>query len=79
MLKNKDGSVALTVAEIAARWGVTYPTVSKLVQEGALPVQKLGRTNLVTGDDLLAYEKKRLEVLKAEYDEKTAPLKKPIK
>lgn len=49
------GTDRYTMAEAARLKGVSYHTVSRAVRAGRLPVQRLGRMALISGDDLGAW------------------------
>ena len=44
--------------EVAARWGVSYQTVLKLIHRGELHAFRAGKALLVSGDALHDYETK---------------------
>ena len=52
-------TMKLTTQQAADMLGVSRPTVVKLTEDGALPVQRIGTRRMLLLDDVLSYREKR--------------------
>ncbi len=46
----------LTIPEVAARWGVSQPTIRRMVEDGTLACLRARRTVRVSASSVMAFE-----------------------